>query len=113
MGLEMTIQPRSKATVNNAAMTGSIMQEPRPDRRNNDGTMVEDRREEPHGWTQKYEDGNGCLSVSLDCGKCFIDVPRRDVLNGNYDTACNTSHRNRDGNVIYADFTNNKTGLQS
>ena len=109
----MTIQPRSKATVNNAAMTGSIMQEPRPDRRNNDGTMVEDRREEPHGWTQKYEDGNGCLSVSLDCGKCFIDVPRRDVLNGNYDTTCNTSHRNRVGNVIYADFTNNKTGLQS
>ena len=105
--------PRSKATVNNAAMTGSIQQAPRPDRRNDDGTMVEDRREEPHGWTQKYEDENGCLSVALDCGKCFIDVPRRDVLNGTYDTTCNTSHRNRDGNVIYADFTNNKTGLQS
>ena len=102
--------PRSKATVNNAAMTGSIQPAPRPERRNDDGTMVEDRREEPHGWLTKYEDENGCLSVAKDCGMCFISVARRDVLSGTYDTTCTTSHRKRDGNVIYADF---KGGRQS
>ena len=110
MGLGMN--PRSKATVNNPAMTGSVMQAPRPEQRDIDGTVVGGEGQEPHGWTQKYEDENGCLAVALDCGKCFINVPRRAVLNGNYDTTCTTSHRNRDGNVIYADFTN-KTGLQS
>ena len=112
----MTIQPRSKATVHNRAMNGHITQGPR--HRNNITEnnpwvpMPHEDREEPHDWAFKYTT-NGCLSVSLDCGKCFIDVPQRDVLNGNYDTTCNTSHRNRDGNVIYANFTNNKTGIQS
>jgi hypothetical protein len=105
-------QPRSKASAHNRAMTGSITQAPRPEQRDIDGTVIGGEGQEPHGWTQKYEDENGCLAVALDCGKCFTNVPRRDVLNGNYDTTCTTSHRNRDGNVIYADFTN-KTGLQS
>ena len=106
-------QPRSKASAHNRAMSGSIMQAPRPEQRDVDGSVIGGDGQQIHGWTTKYEDENGCLAVALDCGKCFIDVPRRAVLNGNYDTTCNTSHRNRDGNVIYADFTNNKTGIQS
>ena len=97
-------EPRSKATVNNRAMTGSIMQGPRPEQRDIDGSVVGGDGQEPHGWTTKYEDENGCLAVALDCGMCFIDVPRRDVLNGSYDTTCTTSHRSRVGNVIFADF---------
>ena len=103
-------QPRSKASAHNRAMSGSIMQAPRPEQRDVDGSVVGGEGQEPHGWLTKYEDENGCLSVALDCNMCFISVPRRDVLNGTYDTTCTTSHRKRDGNVIYADF---KGGRQS
>ena len=94
--------PRSKATVNNAAMSGAVMQAPRPDRRNDDGTMVEDNREEPHGWTQKYVDSNGDLTVALDCGMCFTNVPQHQVLAGTADLACDRTHRNRDDSTYDA-----------
>ena len=107
-------QPRSKASAHNRAMSGSIMQAPRPEQRDVDGSVVgSGDGQEPHGWTQKYEDENGRLSVALDCGKCFIDVPRRAVLNGDYDTTCKTTHRNRVGNVIYADFNAAVQSVQS
>lgn len=106
------MNPRTKASYQYVGTVGSITYPPRPEQRDADGSVVGGDGQEPHGWTQKYEDENGCLSIALDCGKCFIDVPRRDVLNGTTDTTCTTSHRNRDGNVTYADFTN-KTGLQS
>ena len=88
--------PRSKATVNNAAMTGSVMQAPRPEQRDVDGSVVGSDGQEPHGFATKYEDANGCLAVVKNCGMCFTNVPRRDVLNGTANLACDIAHRKRD-----------------
>ena len=88
--------PRSKATVNNAAMTGSILQAPRPEQRDVDGSVVGSDGQESHRWATKYTDSNGNLSVIMDCGKCTIDVPQRQVFDGTADLTCDRRHRQRD-----------------
>ena len=88
--------PRSKATVNNRAMSSSVIQALRPEQRDDDGTVVGSEGQESHGWTQKYTDRNGCLAVALDCGMCFTDVPQHQVLAGTANLACDRTHRNRD-----------------
>jgi len=94
--------PRSKATVNNRAMTGSIMQAPRPEQRDADGTVVGGEGQESHGWTQKYTDAQGRLAVALDCGMCFKEVPQRQVWDGTADLACDRPHRQRDDSTYDA-----------
>ena len=88
--------PRSKAAVNNAAMTGSILQAPRPEQRDVDGSVVGSDGQESHRWATKYTDSNGNLSVALDCGKCFKDIPQRQVFDGTADLTCDIAHRKRD-----------------
>ena len=88
--------PRSKATVYNAAMTGSIMQATRPDQRDADGSVVGSDGQEIHSWSATYTDSKGNLSVALDCGKCFKDIPQREVFDGTANLACDITHRKRD-----------------
>ena len=92
----MTIQPRSRATVNNRAMTSSVLCATRPEQRDVDGTVVGGEVQESHGWAQKYTDSNGNLTVALDCGMCFKRVPQRQVFDGTADLACDRRHRQRD-----------------
>ena len=89
-------QPRSKASAHNRAMSGSIMQAPRPEQRDVDGSVVGSDGQQIHGWAQKYTDSDGNLSVALDCGMCFKDVPQRQVFDGTADLTCDIAHRKRD-----------------
>jgi len=94
--------PRSKATVNNRAMSGSVMQAHRPEQRDDDGTVVGWEGQESHGWTQKYTDNQGRLTVALDCGMCFKEIPQRQVFDGTADLACDRPHRKRDDSTYDA-----------
>lgn len=117
----MTIQPRSKATVHNRAMSGHVMYGPRH-RNDTTGTspwvpMPHEDREEPHDWATAYTDSKGNLSVALDCGMCFKPVPQHQVFDGTADLTCDIAHRKRDDatynsirNVATMTF---KTGIQS
>ena len=90
------MNPRSKATVNNPAMSGSVIQAPRPEQRGIDGSVIGGDSQEIHGWAQKYTDSDGNLSVALDCGMCFKEVPQRQVFDGTADLTCDIAHRKRD-----------------
>lgn len=87
--------PRSRATVNNRAMSGVVEPSARTSTKGEVWAGVgNEATEEPHGNATVYT-REGMLEVSLDCDQHVREFAWKDVVNGTIDTACDLKHQKR------------------